>query len=72
MDLVAAQYAGGGVPGGGTGFGGLVTAPLAGSDFVSAGGTSAAPASHKGLLILGILVAAIGFWYYKSHKKKAA
>jgi len=73
IDLMAAQYTGAHVTGGGSGFGGLVSGPLAGSDFVG-GDTSAAPASSnkKGLLILLLLVAGIGYWFYRSHKKKKA
>jgi hypothetical protein len=65
MDLVAAQYSGVAVPGGGTGFSGLVSGPI------DASGDAAAPAksSGKSLLILALIVAGLGYWFYKSHKK---
>jgi hypothetical protein len=67
IDLVAAQYAGVGVPGGGSGFGGLVSGPLEGSQVVDQ--SAPAPTSHKGIIILVLLVAGIGYWFYRSHKK---
>lgn len=69
IDLVAAQYAGAGVKGGGSGFDGLVSGPLA----TSVTGEDATPASgsgSKGLLLFVFLVVAagLGYWYYKKHK----
>jgi hypothetical protein len=71
LDLAAAMYAGAGVKGGGTGFGGLVGGPL-GETNTGELATPAAPASHKGLIIVVVLLAAIGFWWYRKHHKKGA
>jgi hypothetical protein len=69
MDLVAAQYAGVAVPGGGTGFGGLVSGPI---DDGTANVQAPAAQSGKGLLILALIVAGLGYWFYRSHKHKRA
>ncbi len=69
IDLASAMYAGAGVKGGGSGMGGLVSAPLSGTG----GGSAPASSSGKGLVIVIILGAAgLAFWYYSKHKRKAA
>jgi hypothetical protein len=72
IDLMASQFTATHVNGGGSGFDGLVSAPLAGSDFVGGDSAPAPTTSYRGLLILALLVAGIGYWYYRSHKKRAA
>ncbi len=67
IDVAAAMYAGAGVKGGGTGFGGLVAAPISGTTTQSGG-----KKSSTGIVILLVLGAALAFWYYKKHHKKAS
>ncbi len=69
IDVMASMYAGAGVKGGGSGFDGLVSAPLA----TSVTDTPQQASGSNGYLMLVILavVIGLGFWYYKSHKKKA-
>lgn len=71
IDLASMMFAGAGVKGGGTGFGGFVSGPVAGSD-TGGGTTAAAPTSHTGLIIVVLIAAGLGFWYYKKHHKKGA
>ncbi len=71
IDLASMMFAGAGVKGGGTGFGGFVSGPVAGSD-TGGGSSAAAPTSHTGLIIVVLIAAGLGFWYYKKHHKKGA
>jgi hypothetical protein len=70
IDLAAAMYAGAGVKGGGTGFGGLVSGPI-GETNTGELATPAASPSHKGLIIVVLILSGLAFWWYKKHKKGA-
>ena len=69
IDLVAGMYAGAGVKGGGSGFGGLVSGPI--SSAPENTGELATPAPKKSPLgaIFIVLVLAAGGWYYYKHRK---
>lgn len=67
IDLVAAQYAGAGVKGGGSGFDGLVSGPLAVAD--EGAGTTKSGGSGALVFVILIVLAGLGYWYYKKHKK---
>lgn len=68
IDLVAAQYAGAGVKGGGSGFDGLVSGPLAVAD-EGAAGTTKGGGSGALVFVILVVVAGLAYWYYKKHKK---
>lgn len=71
IDLAAAMYAGAGVKGGGTGFGGLVGGSLADTPTNTGQLATPTPTSHKGLIVVVLLLAGLAFWYYKKHHKGA-
>lgn len=76
IDLVSAMYAGAGVKGGGSGFDGLVSGPLA-TAVESTGGegapvAAASKTSPALVLVLVLIAGGVAWWYYKRKKGKAA
>lgn len=70
IDLMAAQFASAGTSGGGSGFGGLVSAPV--GDGTSATITTAAAGPNRAVVFVMLLVAGgLAYWYYKKHKRAA-
>ena len=65
---MSAQYAGAGTSGGGSGFMGLVSAPVAPDTGTEAAITPVKSSNHL-IAIAVIVAAALAFWYYKKHHK---
>jgi hypothetical protein len=67
MGLMAAQYAGAGVSGGGSGFTGTVSAPIASDATGDVADQSSTIAHRRLLLVLAIVGIGAGVWYYRKH-----
>lgn len=70
IDVMSAMYAGAGVNGGDSGFGGLVSGPIADTTGTAATSTSSGTSGVAVFVVIGVIVL-IGYWYYKHHKKAA-